>query len=313
MSDHLEEGSRDLAVRMAAFEYLADRIRAHGEVLPASVLKDGFPYGGSQVHLKGQQGIFKPRILALPLSITTAPPRPGRPRPYDDGLLPDGTILYRYRGTDPRHRDNVGLRRAKELGRPLIYFHGVTEGEYFTVFPVFVVHDQPEDLCFRVVADDAVFVGGPHPAVAEAQAEARRAYITTTVRRRLHQEAFRARVLRAYQERCALCRLRHERLLDAAHIVPDADPLGEPLVSNGIALCKLHHAAFDQHILGIVPDTHRIQIRQDVLEEEDGPMLIHGLQGFHGHEIWTPDAAELRPRPDFLRQRFESFLVAGRS
>ena len=43
--------------------------------------------------------------------------------------------------------------------------------------------------------------------------------------------------------RCALCRLRHQELLDAAHITPDSEAEGEPLVSNGVVLCKLHHAA----------------------------------------------------------------------
>jgi predicted restriction endonuclease len=58
-------------------------------------------------------------------------------------------------------------------------------------------------------------------AVAEDVAEPRRAYVTATFPRRLHQVAFRERVLRAYAERCALCRLRHQELLDAAHITPD--------------------------------------------------------------------------------------------
>ena len=71
-------------------------------------------------------------------------------------------------------------------------------------------------------------------------------YITTLVQRRLHQQAFRERVLLAYREACSICRLRHRELLDAAHILPDRHPLGEPLVSNGLALCTLHHAAFDR-------------------------------------------------------------------
>ncbi len=41
----------------------------------------------------------------------------------------------------------------------------------------------------------------------------------------MHQQEFRQRVLRAYRERCAICRLRHEELLDAAHILPDGPML----------------------------------------------------------------------------------------
>ncbi len=300
----------DLRVRLAAFEFLAEQTRIHGDVLPARVLQDGFEFEGQQVRLKGQQGIFKPAILPeLPLSITTAPIEPGRARPYEDGFAPDGeTILYRYRGTDPSFHENVRLRRAMELRRPLVYFHGVVKGQYVAAWPVFVVGDEPAALRFRVSVDDAQFVCKGLEIVAE-NAEARRAYITVATRKRLHQDAFRVRVLRAYRERCALCQLRHERLLDAAHIVPDSDPLGAPTVTNGLALCKLHHAAFDQDLLGIRPD-FVVELRPDVLEEEDGPMLVHGLQGFHERRLLLPRRTEERPRADFLELRYRKFLGA---
>ena len=67
----------------------------------------------------------------------------------------------------------------------------------------------------------------------------------------------------------------------------DRDPEGEPKVSNGLALCKLHHAAFDCHIIGVNPD-YRVEVRVDVLEEIDGPMLEHGLQGFHRGQPFNP-------------------------
>jgi predicted restriction endonuclease len=42
------------------------------------------------------------------------------------------------------------------------------------------------------------------------------------------------------------------RNLDAAHIVADRDELfGQPVVPNGIPLSKIHHAAFDAHLIGI--------------------------------------------------------------
>ena len=52
--------------------------------------------------------------------------------------------------------------------------------------------------------------------------------------RRLHQATFRERVLHAYRTSCAICRLRHRELLDAAHILPDGHPRGEPVVPNGL-------------------------------------------------------------------------------
>jgi putative restriction endonuclease len=48
-------------------------------------------------------------------------------------------------------------------------------------------------------------------------------------------------------------------------------------VPNGLSLCSLHHAAFDRNILGITPDL-LVDIRSDILEEIDGPVLVHGLQ-----------------------------------
>ncbi|MGH0031106.1 MAG: HNH endonuclease [Myxococcota bacterium] len=308
----LHAADLDMQVRLAAFEHLRELVRVHGDVLPAGVLRKGFVFQGQQVRLKGVQGIFKPAVLPeLPLSITTAPVEPGRDAPYDDGFSQDGSLLlYRYRGTDPMHHQNVGLRRAMEERRPLIYFAGILRAEYLATWPVYIVADEPAALRFSVSFDDVQFMSEDLPIVSEAAIEARREYITVTTRRRLHQRSFRARVLRAYQERCALCRLRHEQLLDAAHIVPDTDPLGAPVVQNGLALCKLHHAAFDQNFIGIRPDLV-VQVRQDILDEEDGPMLTHGLQGFHERPIFVPRRDADRPGMAFLEERYRVFREAS--
>jgi putative restriction endonuclease len=140
--------------------------------------------------------------------------------------------------------------------------------------------------------------------------DARRQYITTVTQRRLHQESFRQRVLQAYQTQCAMCRLRHVELLEAAHILPDGHPQGEPIVPNGLALCKLHHAAFDRHILGVRPDLI-IEVRADILREVDGPMLKYGLQEMQDRKIMVPHTDRLRPRREFLEERFEVFRRAA--
>ena len=122
-------------------------------------------------------------------------------------------------------------------------------------------------------------------------------------RRRLHQRAFRERVLLAYRNQCALCRLRHSELLDAAHIVPNAEPEGEPVVRNDIALCRLHHAAFDRFFLAVRPD-RIIEVRRDILKESDGPTLQHAIQGLHGQPIVLPRRSEEQPAIEFLYERF---------
>lgn len=275
-----------------------------GDRLPFAVLSRGFEFRGQRVPLLGPQGIFKPAILQLPISITTSPQVPGRGRPYDDGFLPDGTLRYRYRGTDPAHPDNARLRTAMSRHTPLVYFHGVEKGVYLAAWPVYVIGDDSSSLAFHIDLDarDLPVQISDSP----AERELRRRYVEVTTVRRVHQEEFRRRVLRAYRESCALCRLRHRELLDAAHIVPDSDPTGEPEVSNALALCKLHHAAFDQQLIGVRPDLI-VEVRADVLEERDGPMLLHGLQEMHGLQLIVPRTASQRPSPERLQARYEIF------
>jgi len=127
------------------------------------------------------------------------------------------------------------------------------------------------------------------------------------VQQRVHQREFRERVLTAYRRTCAVCRLRRQELLDAAHIIDDSNVNGIPSVTNGISLCKLHHSAFDANILGIRPD-YTIHIREDVLHEVDGPMLIHGLQGWDGQRLSILPSGLKRPDPERLDLRYRSFL-----
>ena len=304
-------GATDRAIRLAAFDWLTELRGQQGDVLPRSTLLRGFEFGGRLIGLMSpQQGIWKPAVCELPLSIATT-----RGGPYSDSFdLATGRIRYSYRGSDPQHRDNVGLRTAMRDRIPLVYFHAIEPGRYLAAYPVFVVGDDPAGLSFGVLVDDASTLAedieAPGHLVAEDDSEARRAYITATVRRRLHQVAFRQRVLRAYREMCALCRLRHLELLDAAHITPDTDQEGEPHVSNGLALCKLHHAAFDGFFFTVTPD-YRVEVRPSILAESDGPMLIVGLQQIHGQPIQLPSQAAQRPEQARLERRYELFRQAS--
>ena len=299
----------DLRVRLAAFQWLAAQAELHGETLPRSVLAEGFEFEGVRVPLLNPQGIFKPRILDVPLSITTIPG--GR---YDDAVGAESRVItYRYRGTDPEHRDNRGLREAMRRQIPLIYFWRLQPGQYLATYPVYIVGDHPADLAFDVQVDDVHQLFAPEvadaPAIADDRAEIRREYVTSMVRRRLHQQAFRTRVLEAYRTQCALCRLRHQELLDAAHIIGDTVASGDPVVSNGLSLCKLHHAAFDRHFLTVRPD-YLVEVRQSVLDEEDGPMLLHGLKEMHRRQILLPAQTSLQPDRDRLAERYRAFREA---
>ncbi len=193
---------------------------------------------------------------------------------------------------------------------PLIYLHGIVQGLYEAAWPIFIVEDHPDTLSFVVAIDDQVGAPAAWQVNDPAALTARRQYVTAVVRQRLHQRGFRQRVLRAYQQCCAICRLRHDELLEAAHILPDGHPLGEPVIPNGLALCKLHHAAFDRYLIGVTPDLE-VTVRLDVLAEIDGPMLQHGLQGFQGRRIHVPRADHLKPNRDLLAERYTLFRRAS--
>jgi putative restriction endonuclease len=89
----------DLQVRLAAFSWLSEQVNLHGEVLSRRLLQQDFAFQGQRIPLVAPQGLFKPQILDLPLSITTAPKDP-----YDDYFGKDNFLIYRYCGTDPNHR-----------------------------------------------------------------------------------------------------------------------------------------------------------------------------------------------------------------
>jgi putative restriction endonuclease len=246
--------------------------------------------------------------MEAPLSLTTSPRGP-----YDDSFSSDGLLNYRYRGSDPEHTDNRGMRFAMQNRLPLVYLHGVVPGKYLAAWPVFVVGDDPGSLTFSVAVDDMSYLpvnihgAWTTTSVEEGSEQGRRLYMTSLVRRRLHQHAFRERVLEAYRRQCAFCRFRHEELLDAAHIIADTAVGGEPLVTNGLSLCKFHHAAFDRGFLGVRPD-YVLEARPDLMEEQNGPTLVHSVQALHGSRIILPHRRQDRPDPDRLALRYQMFI-----
>jgi len=302
----------DWRLRLAALDALRRITDRSGGVVMREQITAGFVFEGEPVPFALRaRGIWKPARLGVggaALSISTASIRRGVTPRYDDQIASDdGWFEYRYQGTDPRAADNRAVRRAWELGRPLIYFYGIGPGVYEAVAPVYVVADEPAKLTFKIAAD-ATSLGDPRLMDGGAEAPLK-AYATAAVKRRLHQHRFRELVVAAYGVRCTVCRLHHSELLDAAHILEDRDERGKPEVPNGLALCKIHHGAYDANIMGIAPD-HRVHIRADILAEADGPMLRHGLQEIHGVLIQVPGRAELRPRREYLEERYAAFQAA---
>ncbi|MGM0587193.1 MAG: HNH endonuclease [Bacteroidota bacterium] len=289
----------DIQIRLAVFNWLRDKKDKFGDVLDRKILEKGFEFKGHKITLVGQRGIWKPKVMDLPISITTVPDGP-----YNDEIRKDDYLYYRYQGNDPARYDNVWLRECMKNDIPLVYFRGLIPGRYYAAWPMYIVDDFPQDLTFKVAADNQ------YETTAETEfakaSESRRAYITANVKQRLHQRGFRERVMKAYQSQCAFCRLKHIELLDAAHIIPDSEEMGDASVNNGLSLCKIHHAAFDQHIIGVTPD-YQIKVKEDVLREKDGPMLKHGIQELQDERLILPSSRTAYPDQEALDWRYQQF------
>lgn len=302
----------DTLIRVAAFEHVRQLAQLHDQ-LTARELKPGFVFQGQRIPLiNPQRGIFKPQQMRFLLSIKTVFPRPGNKVWYDDQrnvhrqiFEGEDAVDYAFMGSDPDAADNRWLRDALEHQVPIIYFLGVAPGRYDAVLPAFVSGWDATALKARIafgVPDEFGLV------LPESMPERR--YALRSVKQRLHQALFREAVITAYNRRCALSGLPEPLLLDAAHIVPDNDErLGQPTVPNGIPLSKIHHAAFDAHLIGIDPD-YRLHVSKRLLVQRDGPML-DSLKQLEGRMIHLPDRVRDRPDRERLAVRFDRFKSAA--
>lgn len=296
----------DARLRREAMAWLTVRTNDGLDAISTKDLLD-FRIDGRRFRLMdAQRGIRKPAELDAALSIRTVFRPEGAARPYEDSAGPEGLIRYKWRGREADHPENRALRAVMVAGLPLIWFFGVGPGMYQPVFPVFLLSEEQESQQFVVDPDVArgLVRGG-----SKVEDSVRR-YILRETRQRVHQPVFRATIMRAYGTRCAVCALAHTELLDAAHIIPDSHERGVASVRNGLALCKIHHAAFDNNILGIRPDLV-VQIKSDLLEEVDGPMLQYGLKERHNQRLMVlPKVRGERPGTEFLEWRYEVFKGA---
>jgi putative restriction endonuclease len=69
-------------------------------------------------------------------------------------------------------------------------------------------------------------------------------------------------------------------------------------------------AAFDSNLVGITP-YFKIKIREDILKEEDGPILLHGIQKLHNQTIILPRNKKFWPDQERLEIRYKKFKEAG--
>src|SRR5712675_891387 len=265
----------DQTLRIAAFREVRRLADLNGD-LTSRDLRAGFRFDGERIPLiNPQRGIFKPTQMRFLLSIRTVFPRPGARVWYDDQRQVhrqiyegDEAVDYAFMGKDADAADNRWLREAMENRTPIIYFLGVAPGLYQAFVPTFIIGWDAKALKARIA------FGMPaqdEPVLPETATDRR--YALRDVKHRLHQASFREAVIAAYKGRCALSGLPEPLLLDAAHIIADKDEqYGQPVVPNGIPLSKIHHAAFDSHLIGIDPD-FRIHVSKRLLSRHDGALL----------------------------------------
>jgi putative restriction endonuclease len=302
----------DILMRMAAFEH----VRRLGEIhdhLTATELKPGFVFQGERIPLiNPQRGIFKPQQMRFLLSIKTVFPKPGRKVWYDDQrevhrqiFEGDETVDYAFMGNDPDASDNRWLREAFENRVPIIYFQGIAPGRYQAMLPTFISGWNAVALKARVA-----FGVSDQEALEPPENALERRYALRAVKQRLHQASFREAVITAYNGRCALSGLPEPLLLDAAHIVADKNErFGQPVVPNGIPLSKIHHAAFDAHLIGIDPD-YRLHVSERLLGQNDGPML-EALKRLNGATIHLPNRTQGPPRSRTARIALRALQGGG--
>jgi putative restriction endonuclease len=293
-----EPGGEEHELRQHVMDRLTRAVAANGGVISREELSAFDLGGGTKRRLvDASAGIWNPKDLQATLSIVSSPDGP-----YDDRDIDGGFFRYDYRAGSTQGQ-NAKLRRAMQLSLPVILLRKIAPGVFVPVFPVYVVEDDHDARQFIIALDESLrFLRDPlHPTTDE------RRYAERVTKQRLHQPEFRGRVIRAYSTRCAVCRLAHGELLDAAHIVDDSDAeLGQPVVTNGLSLCTLHHRSYDRGFLGITPD-YEVRIDAALLDEVDGPMLRHGLQDMHGRLLDLPGRRADRPDRARLAWRWEKF------
>ncbi len=289
----------ELHLRKLIFEQLTELVSEYGAVTRKQLESVTI---GDQTRriIDRNKGIWNPRDLLGTLSIVSSPDGG-----YSDTQVGESLFAYDYQ-RDSTAGDNSKMRRALDLALPIILLRKIKDGLYVPIFPAYVIADDTVNHRFMIALDESLrTVSDPlHLKPIE------RAYAERAMRQRLHQPEFRGRIMHAYEQRCAVCTLKHGKLLDAAHIIGDDKLHGVPAVDNGLSLCKIHHAAYDANLLGISPD-YVVRIKRELMDETDGPMLLHGLQEMDGRGLTVPKRRAEKPSRDRLAERFEVFKTAS--
>ncbi len=125
------------------------------------------------------------------------------------------------------------------------------------------------------------------------------------VREKVRKARFQRKVLDAYTRHCAMCRVQLE-LIEAAHIIPVAHPRSSDEVFNGIALCVIHHRAYDRGLVtvDVVDNEYRIALNTHEITRLRDIGHADGFERFRDGFITpllTPSDISSRPNANLVR------------
>ncbi|MCL7940443.1 HNH endonuclease [Halomonas sp. ATCH28] len=303
--------NNDEKIRKAAFSRLNNIVKEHGHDLPWRAISKPVPLGDDSFLLANQvKGIFKPRQLRRGvLSIKTVIQKSGSSI-YSDSVSDEGGFWYAFRRGGLDEKDNLDLISSYKNKDPIIYFLGLAPGRYFPLWPCYIDSvDTVREMCHISMHDQiGVMDNVAEPTAGYQVEDLERRHIIREVKTRVHQAEFRARVMNAYSNRCAMTGLPVPQLLEAAHIIPDSHEESPTEVSNGISLSRLHHRAYDAGLIGIDPD-YRLHLRDELITPQGGP-LLESIKKLDGQRLKVPRNPKNKPDRDALAIRFEEFLNA---
>ncbi|WP_235568029.1 hypothetical protein [Mycobacterium sp. Root135] len=149
------ESEVELHLRRLIFDRLTEIVAEHGVVTRTEL--EALQVGNEVRRIIDRnRGIWNPRGMLATLSVISSPS--GR---YADADVGDSLFAYDYRAgsTDG---DNKKMRRAFELGLPIILLRSIRQGVFVPVFPVYVVHDDFDNRQFMLTLDEGLrFVSDP--------------------------------------------------------------------------------------------------------------------------------------------------------
>jgi len=118
--------------------------------------------------------------------------------------------------------------------------------------------------------------------------------------------AFATEVLEAYGRLCAMCGL-NLGLIEAAHLYPAHAPGSRDSVKNGVALCRNHHGAFDQHRIWVDPKTSELKLHPEWMAAARRNPVSRAFVESCLPTLRIPARSSDQPDARFLKDRYEYF------